>query len=308
MVIASSFAAANQFAGAAAAGRLRTDAAGATQAPVIAQTGLAAYTILADGQNRWGDFTFSDVDPLDDQTVWTIQEYADTPANNWAIRAIQLKAPPPATPSTAIPSSVCTGVAAVNVAITGTSAAGAEFFDPGPDTGGPGYANHISASVIGGVAVTATTFVDPTHVTLSLDTTGAIAGAWDVTVTNPDGQSAIGPSLLSVVAAPSAVDNGVRVNRSGASAQILWNPASGATSSDVVRGLLSALPVGPGGGDESCLANNAAGSSLLDGTNPNLGDGFWYLIRGEGACGKGPYGFEGTNGVPAAPRVTTTCS
>ena len=32
---------------------------------------------------------------------------------------------------------------------------GLEFFDPGPDTGGPGFANHIAATVTGGVTVNA---------------------------------------------------------------------------------------------------------------------------------------------------------
>jgi len=74
----------------------------------------------------------------------------------------------------------------------------------------------------------------------------------------------------------------------------------------VVRGLLSRLPVGPGGGDEVCI-DNISGVSLADGTKPAAGAGFWYLVRGESACGQGPFGFAADNGAPTAPEVTTTC-
>src|SRR5439155_7743047 len=32
----------------------------------------------ATGRNRWGDFSSAQVDPSDDQTLWTLQEYAKT--------------------------------------------------------------------------------------------------------------------------------------------------------------------------------------------------------------------------------------
>jgi len=105
---------------------------------------------------------------------------------------------------------------------------------------------------------------------------------------------------------PGEVDNGVRVNRAGGSALITWNMAAGSTRSDVVRGLLSGLPVGPGGGDEVC-SDDISGVSLSDETNPPPGEGFWYLVRGESACGQGPFGSAVQRGAPTAPRVTTTC-
>jgi hypothetical protein len=76
--------------------------------------------------------------------------------------------------------------------------------------------------------------------------------------------------------------------------------------SDWTRGGLNAFPVGPGGGDETCFGNQS-GLTLADGTVPSPGTGFWYLVRGENACGTGTYGFQGVNGVPGAQRVTTTC-
>jgi hypothetical protein len=235
MALASTTAAANQFAGVAAAGRLRTDPAGSTQAPTFVQNGLASYTVTTpppNPLNRWGDYSFTDVDPNDDQTVWTVQEYADSPMNNWAVRVIQLLAPPPATPASAAPSAVCSGLPSVSVAITGTSASGSGFFDPGSDPGGPGFANRIAASVSGGVTVTGVSFTDPTHVTLTLDTTAASTGAKNVTITNPDGQAAVGGGILTVnqgAARPAASNNGPVC--AGGTLQLTASTVPGATYS-----------------------------------------------------------------------------
>jgi hypothetical protein len=201
MAIASSRASASAvnggFASIAAAGRLRGDALGATQAPTLAQGSSTNYDTPFGGTERWGGYSQTVVDPNDDQTMWTFQEYCNN-TNTWGVRVIQLLAPPPATPSAAAPPSVAAGLASVSVTITGTSVSGSEFFDPGPDAGGPGFANRIAASVTGGVTVNGVTFNSPTSVTLDLNTTAASAGAQDVTVTNPDGQSRTGINLLTV--------------------------------------------------------------------------------------------------------------
>jgi hypothetical protein len=115
MVLGASFAAANSFIGAATASRSRDDSPGSLQAPFFPQPGLASYTLLGGGFNRWGDYSFTAVDPNDDMSVWTIQEYADTPANNWAVRVIQLLPPPPPAPSAATPSGLCTNSGPVAV-------------------------------------------------------------------------------------------------------------------------------------------------------------------------------------------------
>ena len=109
------------------------------------------------------------------------------------------------------------------------------------------------------------------------------------------------------MALPEEVDNGVRVSRSGKDAVLTWNAAAGATASQVLRGHLSGLPVGPGAADEQCLVEDSELSTLTDSEIPVSGDGFWYLVRGENVSGAGPYGFEGSRGVPAAPRLSATC-
>jgi len=105
---------------------------------------------------------------------------------------------------------------------------------------------------------------------------------------------------------PGEVDDGVRLAKSGGGADITWNVAPRSTTSDILRGELSGLPVGPGSGDELCLGNVGV-PFFSDAQDPDPDAGFWYLIRGEGACGTGPYGYEGVGGVPTTPRVSTTC-
>src|SRR5207302_5079097 len=139
--------------------------------------------------HRWGDYSFTSVDPSDDMTMWTIQEFCDG-SNTYGLEVAKLIAPAPATPSSAS-SSVATGLSSISVTITGISSSGSGFFDPGT-----GFAKRIGASATGGVTVNSITYVDPTHVTLNLNTTAASAGSQNVTITNPDGQIATGTGIL----------------------------------------------------------------------------------------------------------------
>ncbi len=82
---------------------------------------------------------------------------------------------------------------------------------------------------------------------------------------------------------------------------VSWNATPGAVAYDVVRLPLAGLPVGPGGGDETCFAD-AGGTSVTDASIPPPGTGFAYVVRASGACGDGTYG-SATSG----PRQTTTC-
>jgi hypothetical protein len=184
-------------AGIAAATRFRTDPPGTIQAPALVQGSTFVFDHGAAGPQRWGDYSRTVVDPNDDQTMWTFQEYAMA-TNTWGVRVIQLLAPPPATPKIADPPVILPEQPSVDVIITGVSTGGSEFFDPGPDTGGPGFANHIAASLSGGVVVNSVRFDTPTQVTLNVSTVGAPVGPKDLTVVNPDGQAATGPGVLAV--------------------------------------------------------------------------------------------------------------
>jgi hypothetical protein len=183
------------------AGRLPGDTPGALQAINIYGPGAAAYnptwdTGSSSGYRRWGDFSFTSVDPCDDQSLWTIQEYTPV-ANQYGTRFAQLKAPPPATPASASPPSVATGQSAASVVITGTSSAGSGFYDTPASLSGEPCRTRL-ASAVSGVIVNSVTWNSPTEVTLSLDTTSATAGAKNVTITNPDGQSAMGSGILTI--------------------------------------------------------------------------------------------------------------
>lgn len=185
MALGCSFASTNDNAGVAVAGRFSSDVLGTIQSPTLAQTSSTSYNAQAVDGQRWGDFSQTAVDPNDDMTMWTFQEYCDA-TNSWGLRVIQLTAPLPATPVTTSPASAATGTTNLNVTVTGTSASGSGFFDPGT-----GYANHVSASVNGGgVTVNSVTFTDPTHVTLNISIAGgATTGSRTISVTDPDGQS-----------------------------------------------------------------------------------------------------------------------
>jgi len=202
----------------AAAGRLSGDTLGATQAPTTVQTSTTNYNAQSTNPQRWGDFSFTCVDPTDNMTLWTVQEYCNA-TNSWGVRVIQLKAPPPATPASSS-NNVCQGRASTKVIVTGTSSSGSAFYDPGS-----GFSNHLSATVTGGVSVNSATFIDPTHILLDLDTTGATTGTKNVTVTNPDGQTASGNNIIDVVGTCTATIQGTVTDSA------TGNPISGATVS-----------------------------------------------------------------------------
>jgi len=266
------------FASITASGRLRTDALGTVQAPTVVQGSTFSYFTGVTNPERWGDYSQTVVDPNDDQTLWTFQEYANA-TNSWGVRVTQLLAPPPVVPATANPPSVAAGQASVNVVITGVSAAGSEFFDPGPDTGGPGFPNHLASAVSGGVTVNSVTFNSITQYTMNISTVGAPAGAKDVTATNPDGQSRTGVGILTVTGCalitvnPATIPNGTAgtaytqtFTQTGGSGTITWS-VTGALPTGITlnpsTGVLSGTPTQTGSFPITITAtdvNNCTGS------------------------------------------------
>jgi hypothetical protein len=132
------------------------------------------------------------IDPNDDQTMWTFQEYCNA-NNSWAVRATKLLAPPPCTPTGCSPSSLAQGATAVNVTVSGSSVSGSAYYDTDAT-----YANRLAAVVGGtGVTVNSITFnpATPTQFTMNVTVSGAAAtGARTVAATNPDGQTATSAS------------------------------------------------------------------------------------------------------------------
>lgn len=267
------------YAGIAYSGRLSTDAAGTLQSATIfpASSAYNIQTDTLDGYQRWGDYSTTMVDPSDNMTIWTVQEYTNV-TDSWGVRVTQLKAPVPATPSAASPPGANQGVSGLNVVVTGTSSSGSGFYDPGPS-----FPNRISASVSGGgVTVNSVTFTDPTHVTLNLTVAaGAAAGARTVTVTNPDGQSSTSVSGIftvnniscpTITLSPSSLPGGS--SGSFYSQTISASGGSGPYTFAVTSG---ALPAGLGLSPAGLLSGTPAfgGSYSFDitGTDANLCSG-----------------------------------
>lgn len=63
--------------------RLASDPPNTMESEVMLKAGEASYfKDFGTGENRWGDFTATVVDPVDDTSMWTIQEYAGQ-SNMW---------------------------------------------------------------------------------------------------------------------------------------------------------------------------------------------------------------------------------
>ena len=193
-------------------GRLAGDAAGTTRAVTPYTATTFNYNPPGDPGGafgrRWGDYSYTSLDPEDDMTMWTIQEFTDQ-ANSWGVRVVKLLAPPPVTPNIITPSSVAGGQSAVNVTLTGPATNGAGFYDPGT-----GFAKRIGVTVSGGVTVNSVTVNSPTSVTVSLRTVGTAAGQKNITITNPDGQAVTVTNAISVTGGGGGIPGDV--NASGA--------------------------------------------------------------------------------------------
>jgi hypothetical protein len=185
------------------AGRLAGDTLGTMAGPptiaaVQYGTTAASYNPPSDpggtAGRRWGDYSFTVVDPLDDMTVWTVQEYNQS-SNSYAVRVGKLLAPPPATP-TCSGSPIAFPAGTGNVVINATSSAGSGFYDPGANLPAPALPfAHLAATVTNGT-VNSVTYNSPTQATLNI--TVAAAGSQNVTITNPDGQSVTANGCINV--------------------------------------------------------------------------------------------------------------
>lgn len=73
-----------RFAEAVVTGRLAADPPGTMEPPSVFKAGEAGYyKTFGSTRNRWGDYSATVVDPADDSTFWTIQEYAAAPFNGF---------------------------------------------------------------------------------------------------------------------------------------------------------------------------------------------------------------------------------
>src|SRR3954468_307445 len=148
------------------AGRAATDAVGTVAAPTRYTAASLNYN---PGNNRWGDYSLTRVDPADDQTFWTIQEYVSG-TGVWGTRIAKVLAPSPLAPTAATPAQLDRGQSSVHVALSGPAAAG--WFDPGA-----GFTRRLGVTVGCNITVTSVTWNGASSISLDLDTTAATRGA-----------------------------------------------------------------------------------------------------------------------------------
>ncbi len=297
VAIGASSAGATERINAATVGRLSTDALGTLQSPATITASTTAYNPAGDtgGPNgrRFGDYSYTTVDPEDDMTMWTIQEWNHA-TNSYAMRATKLIAPPPATPASASPATVNSGQSSVNVTITGTQIAGSGFFDPGA-----AFAKRIAAAV-SGVTVNSVTYTNPTQITLNLSTVAATAGAKDVTITNPDGQSITAAGLITIAAAPaSSVKIPSDFDGDGKTDLSVWRPSNvdGVADFYVFNSMTNTV---------SAIAFGSVGDVIapgdFDGDNKTdysvYRNGTWYILRSSGGFQITQFGLAGDKPTP----------
>ncbi len=83
MIVGFSRSDAGRFVEGVATGRLGSDPLGTTAAISVLKAGEASYFKHYSGtRNRWGDYSAARVDPCNDTSFWTLQEYAST-SNQW---------------------------------------------------------------------------------------------------------------------------------------------------------------------------------------------------------------------------------
>lgn len=188
-VLGSSVASSTLHANSIVAGRYSSQPAGILNPPVNVTNFAAVYNRETSGEEqRWGDYSHTVVDPSDDMTIWTFQQYTNS-TNNWGLRAVQLKAPPPAVPTSITPI-VCDASGNATVTLTGSATDFAGFYDPGPPRGGPAYPRRLAVSSTGNVIISAVELLSATQIRFMVNLSNATLGSQQtLTITNPDCQS-----------------------------------------------------------------------------------------------------------------------
>jgi hypothetical protein len=186
-VVGFSAAGASEYANGGIAERLSTDANNTLRAAELVTTAADAYNPPGDvgsaNGRRWGGVSSTIMDGCDGSTIWTVQQFTDT-INSYGLQVARTVGPAPARPASVSPSTVASGLASVNLTVTGTSTNGSAFVDPGA-----GWLCHLGAS-IPGVTVNSVTRTGATTATVNISTVNATAGFKTITMINPDGQSA----------------------------------------------------------------------------------------------------------------------
>ena len=147
------------------------------------------------------------------------------------------------------------------------------------------------------------------------DACGAAAGCGHTNNSNPcddgnactTGDACNGGSRLGTAGSIPGDVSSVSASKDGGTATFNWDATAGATVYEMLRGRVQDWPVGSNPATETCLAGNVVVTTASDDTVPATGEGYWYLVRADNACGRGSYGWQESQGVPTAPRLSGTC-
>ncbi|HZR29071.1 MAG TPA: hypothetical protein VFA71_09835, partial [Terriglobales bacterium] len=118
----------NEFASGFYSFRADSDPLNTLQGEATLRAGEATY--VNEGRsgtsNRWGDYSNTAIDPADDTSFWTIQEYAASPSSTWGTWWGQIVQPPVNFQVSFIPSSttLTAGVALADLAVTAIDSQG----------------------------------------------------------------------------------------------------------------------------------------------------------------------------------------
>lgn len=196
MILGCSRSGPNEYINAVVAERFATDPKGLLRTPMFYTNSQTSYNPAGDSNpkdvvRRWGDYSYTSLDPLDQMTMWTIQEYCNS-KNSWGCRAAKLLAPTPSMPIKASPSVVPVNQDYFNLKITGQMVNGSEFCDSN---------NAIKRLkvTIPSIKINKITLVSPQEIIVSICTKNSQLGLKDVTVINPDGQKVTAKNLVNVL-------------------------------------------------------------------------------------------------------------
>jgi hypothetical protein len=270
---------ASEYASAAYALRAGTDPPGTMRDAQVYKPGEGHFNLpYGGGVNRWGDYSHTVVDPSDDTTLWTIQEYARAQvgagpgSGRWGTwwASVNPRAPqPPGAPrtlqATATGSSVLLNWAAPNDGGAPTSYS----IEAGS---GPGSAN-LANFPTGNTALSfgADGIPDGTYYV-------RVRASNSIGVSPPSNEATLVVGCTSAPGPPAAL---TIVANSGGTVTLSWQASTGGSISYIVEA-----------GTASGLANIVAidlGNAGVSLTANGVGAGTYYVrIRGRNRCGIGP--------------------
>lgn len=270
---------ASEYFSAAFAYRAGTDPAGTMRDARVYKAGEGHFNrAYSSGVSRWGDYSHTVVDPSDDTTLWTIQEYARAPAGTgtasgqwgtwWA--AVNPRGPqPPGAPHT------------LQATATGSSI----LLTWGAPTGGGAPSSY---SIEAGTAPTLANLVNfPTgNTALAFAAGGVPDGTYYVRIRASNAIGTSPPSneatlVVGCAAAPGAPPGLTIVSNSGGAVALAWQAAPGGATSYLIE-----AGTGPGLANLLSLDLGSANLGLAAGGVAPFT--YFVRVRGVNRCGVGP--------------------